>query len=83
MVCVLTPYQDVLVSSALRDIKWLDNFSGKFWLSAELLSMVGLLLKSHYSLIHRLFSLLSNSFLIHNKKMANFALALSITLLLE
>lgn len=59
MVSVLTPYQEVF--SALKDIKWLDNCSGKFLLSAKLLSMTGLSLKSPYSLMHRHFSLLFNS----------------------
>ena len=45
MVCALTPYQDVLVFSALKDIKWLDNCSSKSWQPAKLLKMANLIFK--------------------------------------
>ena len=66
IVCILTPYQDVF--STLKHIKWLENCSGKSWLSSKLVGMAGLFLKSPYSLMHKLFPLLSNSFLIHTLK---------------
>ena len=64
----LTPDQDVLVFSALKDIKRhkmtrFNDFSNKCWLSAKLLNMGNLVLKkSSYSLKNKFSPLLSNSF---------------------
>ena len=82
MVCVLTPYHDVIAFFALQDIKSVENYSGKSWLPATLLNMASLFLKSPYSSMHRTFFFLI-PFLIHNlRKVNNFVLAPSITILL-
>ena len=48
--------KDVIVYFALKNKKSVDNYSGKYWLSAKLLNTEGLFLKSAYSLMHRPFS---------------------------
>ena len=55
MVSVLTPYQDLLVFLALKNIEPVDNYSGKSGLSAKLLNMAALFLESPYTLMHRSF----------------------------
>ena len=55
MVSVLTPYQDLLVFLALKNIESVDNYSGKSGLSAKLLNMAALFLESPYTLMHRSF----------------------------
>ena len=82
MVSVLTPYQDLLVFLALKNIESVENYSGKSGLSAKLLNMAALFLESPYTLMHRSF-IFFQFFFSHAIKKVNFFLAPLIAILLK
>ena len=80
MACVLTPHQDVLVFFAEKHKMTRKLF--RQILTACKTTQCGKFINSLCSLMHRLFSLPFCYFNTQLKKIANFLLALSITILL-